>query len=427
MSTNKHYFGLVVNNNDPWKLGRCQVRLIGLYDSFTTADLPWIQMMLPINHHVIQPPEIGRQVVCMSLDDHNQHMLMVGIVPGVNDSDDTPDTPALARNDPDDKPAIITKLNDSLVGGLGLEQFGSLVASVAGIDFSTSKAAFTTTRDVMAGNWAGALTDSGSTDAILGEIKGWSDEKMIPLKDQLGDIFPPSATEEQKNDLLKGTLVYVDNSPIEPDEYMLAGAEGFKKASNATGTGNNIILPVGVILSFAKDVLALINDPSSVLSNPLVMKMTEKGLSYLQSPAAAASTVASISAFATKEPEIPINTVYPYGKVEETSSWYKISDSTPGSGLEMTVNNNGSYQYISEGGVVTIKSIADTYNINNANRSSITQGNDSEMAGSKTSMITGLHSETAVVRNIFAGSGHCNMPCPFTGLPFHVFGAPTPA
>jgi phage baseplate assembly protein gpV len=85
------HFGFVVDNNDPLKIGRCKVKIIGLYDSIKNEDLPWIQSMVPVNHELIFPPAIGSQVVCTSLDEYKQVMLILGIVPGIDDNTDTPD------------------------------------------------------------------------------------------------------------------------------------------------------------------------------------------------------------------------------------------------------------------------------------------------------------------------------------------------
>lgn len=85
------HFGFVADNNDPLKIGRCKVRIVGLYDSLTLDELPWLQGIIPLNHEVIFPPAIGAQIICMSLDEHNQTILMLGQIPGVNDSSNSPD------------------------------------------------------------------------------------------------------------------------------------------------------------------------------------------------------------------------------------------------------------------------------------------------------------------------------------------------
>lgn len=36
-----HWTGIVVNNNDPDKLGRCQIKIYGYYDDLATTNIPW--------------------------------------------------------------------------------------------------------------------------------------------------------------------------------------------------------------------------------------------------------------------------------------------------------------------------------------------------------------------------------------------------
>lgn len=38
---NTHWTGIVVNNNDPDKLGRCQIKIYGYYDDLATTNIPW--------------------------------------------------------------------------------------------------------------------------------------------------------------------------------------------------------------------------------------------------------------------------------------------------------------------------------------------------------------------------------------------------
>ncbi len=85
------HFGFVVDNNDPLKVGRCKVKLVGLYDSIKDEDLPWLQTMIPVNHELIYPPAIGSQVICISLDEDNKVILILGIVPGIDDKLEIPD------------------------------------------------------------------------------------------------------------------------------------------------------------------------------------------------------------------------------------------------------------------------------------------------------------------------------------------------
>lgn len=63
-----HHFGNVVDNNDPGKLGRCKVRVRGVFDGLPDSDLPWAvpDFNLEGNFSV---PEIGHLVDIYFRDD----------------------------------------------------------------------------------------------------------------------------------------------------------------------------------------------------------------------------------------------------------------------------------------------------------------------------------------------------------------------
>jgi len=96
---NNYFIGLVEDNVDPMKLGRCRVRLVGVYDSLKTEELPWLMPINPLNLDVVKPPKIGSQIIAISLDEHNQNIIMLGQIPGLNIDSDEPDTPKIARNE----------------------------------------------------------------------------------------------------------------------------------------------------------------------------------------------------------------------------------------------------------------------------------------------------------------------------------------
>lgn len=41
LDLNKEYIGFVIDADDPERLGRCKIRVIGVYDNIEDADLPW--------------------------------------------------------------------------------------------------------------------------------------------------------------------------------------------------------------------------------------------------------------------------------------------------------------------------------------------------------------------------------------------------
>jgi len=96
------YTGCVENRQDPLKLGRCQVRVVGLHNSdktqLKTEDLPWAYPMQPltsagisgIGHAPLGPVE-GSWVVVMFRDDDEQQPIILGTIGGIPQAQGTID------------------------------------------------------------------------------------------------------------------------------------------------------------------------------------------------------------------------------------------------------------------------------------------------------------------------------------------------
>ena len=92
------YTGVVENRNDPLKLGRCQVRVVGLHNHdktlLKTEDLPWAFPMQPvtsaamsgIGHSPLGPVE-GTWVVVMFRDEDEQQPIILGSIGGIPQGD----------------------------------------------------------------------------------------------------------------------------------------------------------------------------------------------------------------------------------------------------------------------------------------------------------------------------------------------------
>ena len=96
------YTGCVENRQDPLKLGRCQVRVVGLHNydktQLKTEDLPWAYPMQPltsaaisgIGHTPLGPVE-GSWVVVMFRDDDEQQPIILGTIGGIPQAQGTVD------------------------------------------------------------------------------------------------------------------------------------------------------------------------------------------------------------------------------------------------------------------------------------------------------------------------------------------------
>jgi len=61
------YIGIVLDNNDPLKIGRVKARVYGLHDNFTVDELPWAMVEFPMAFSVkgsFMVPEINTLVYC---------------------------------------------------------------------------------------------------------------------------------------------------------------------------------------------------------------------------------------------------------------------------------------------------------------------------------------------------------------------------
>jgi len=91
------YYGIVENRNDPLKIGRCQVRIVGLHTHdksiLPTSDLPWSTPLQPVTSagmngigtSPIGPVE-GTTVVIIFADVDQQQPIMMGTLGGVPQS-----------------------------------------------------------------------------------------------------------------------------------------------------------------------------------------------------------------------------------------------------------------------------------------------------------------------------------------------------
>jgi hypothetical protein len=81
--------GVIVDRKDPANVGRCKVRIFGWHDEnenkVPVSDLPWAQILLPVNNSKsISLPKEGDWVSGYFLDGHNAQMpIIMGVFPGI--------------------------------------------------------------------------------------------------------------------------------------------------------------------------------------------------------------------------------------------------------------------------------------------------------------------------------------------------------
>jgi len=89
------WMGVVEDRQDPLKLGRCRVRIVGWHSpsktELPTKRLPWSQQMTPINNTNPYAPKEGDMVVGFFIDGESaQSPVMMGVLPGIPLSEANP-------------------------------------------------------------------------------------------------------------------------------------------------------------------------------------------------------------------------------------------------------------------------------------------------------------------------------------------------
>ena len=129
------YTGCVENRLDPLKLGRCQVRVVGIHTEnkieLPTFDLPWAHPMMPINSASMNglgwsPTGVvqGSWVVVIFLDDAQQQPIMLGTLGGI------PQTRSAAYVSEVTNGAVTTDVDGELISTTG-DVVTELIDSIA--------------------------------------------------------------------------------------------------------------------------------------------------------------------------------------------------------------------------------------------------------------------------------------------------------
>jgi predicted chitinase len=131
------YTGVVENRQDPLKLGRCQVRVIGIHTDdktlLPTEDLPWAYPMQPVTSAAISGlgysptgPVPGTWVIVMFRDEDQQQPIILGTVGGI------PQTKAGSRAADDSNDSILPQ-----EGGVLTDSSGNPVTDGSGQPITT--------------------------------------------------------------------------------------------------------------------------------------------------------------------------------------------------------------------------------------------------------------------------------------------------
>lgn len=138
-----HWFtGIIIQRDDPAKLARVRVRIIGWHDAGTDVeDLPWAEVLLPINaSRNFSLPAEGEWVHGFFKDGINgQQPVIVGVYPGIIPTgEDGTDEPAYYPPKANNSPQLPSGLKNDRVGESNVPALGRELLNGTGIEFSNN-------------------------------------------------------------------------------------------------------------------------------------------------------------------------------------------------------------------------------------------------------------------------------------------------
>ena len=184
----KIFTGVVENREDPLKIGRCQVRIVGLHSEdkarLPTKDLPWAHPLAPTTSASMNGigwtpvgPVTGTWVAIIFTDDDQQQPLMLGTLPGIPQS-----KAAAIAIEESDGDMVATD------GGVLTDSSGSPVTTGDGSPVQVG------TTESQAKPPSSATTSSASSTPNLTEQKDTNKPSDAALKQDIPTTPPPSST-----------------------------------------------------------------------------------------------------------------------------------------------------------------------------------------------------------------------------------------
>jgi hypothetical protein len=144
------YYAIVEDRNDPLKMGRCRVRVIGIHNTnkneVPTEALPWSQTL--VNANSINIPKENEWVAVYFIDNNTDYPVILGVIPGlileeneypegtptwpngtVAQKVDEPTTPRISRGDISNTPTKVSNDDKEHVCNISYELRAEILAA----------------------------------------------------------------------------------------------------------------------------------------------------------------------------------------------------------------------------------------------------------------------------------------------------------
>lgn len=405
----KLYTGVVENRQDPFKLGRCQVRVVGLHTHdktyIKTEDLPWAYPLQPITsagisgigHSPIGPVE-GSWVIVMFRDVAEQQPILIGTIGGIPQQEgaiDDDDSEMILKEDGylpgTDEQTLSTKTGDLVknTSGLPIEESTGLAAASS---FSTSSE---TIKNLTGSEFATNPQLQAAQEKVKSQVKSDVTQSMfdslVALEyNKAGALDNSSIVSDlNNNDYLAAATGFAEEAKIngeidqseltkrlaEKDKFIAEGIPGptgdLVPVKAAIPTVDSTTAASGQLDNGLKMVLGF-RDPNGKYplykfepdTNKLARHEDIKKTIVRKKELARAKDVITAFGISWDQSPIPYNATYPYNHVYQSESGHVLEfDDTKHSERIHLYHTKGTFFEIDSNGTKVEKIIGDNYEI----------------------------------------------------------------
>lgn len=439
------FTGVVESRDDPLKMGRCKVRIVGIHTDdktiLPTESLPWAMPMLPITSAGMNGigsspvgPVPGSYVAIKFMDEHMQTPIMMGTIPVIPQSETSK--------------KISQKTGMIILDGKAYDSSGSIIYDILNnpIEFesiyeniigSSIESAIYNKLSPVIEDVAGIATDLKSfpeelasctisnieglvLDAVSG-IAGPILDKVVDVIEEIDDIIEEGleAGIDFIESAIGGPLAIVENGISRIGSVV-------STTRSAVDTMTSVTLKELCTLPKWKQI-ALIEDRSGSISKgftdpsgkyPLKTMLDESSTNRLCRGVTEGTPIDFINKSRAvdiplpnseekwSQPKLTFGGQYPYSSVSESESGHMtIVDDTPGKESICNYHRSGTYNYTNAKGENVTKIVNNNYTIVDKNGYIKIEGDCSIAIGGKIRLIVNSNSDIEIVGDNFIAIG----------------------
>lgn len=452
MSSNQVFTGVVESRDDPLKMGRCKVRIIGIHTDdktvLPTESLPWAMAMLPITSAGMNGigsapvgPVPGSYVAIKFMDEQMQTPIMIGTIPIIPQSEATKqitrktgmiildgkayDSTGSIVKDILDNPIDIESIYEDILGDTIDSILHNKLSPIINETSQIIENADAIAEDLVSlpGELAACTLENAANVAldaisgIAGPIINAVDDVIEDVVDTVDDLIAEGlkAGTDFIESAIGGPLAIIENGISRVGSVVSTTRSAVDSMTSVT-LKELCTLPKWKQIALIEDRSGSLskgfNDPSGKYplktmldessTNRLSRGITEKTPIDFINKSRAVEVSLPNSKEKWNQPKLEFGGQYPYSSVTESESGHMtIIDDTPGKECTCNYHRSGCYNYTNAKGEQVTKIVNNNYTIVDKNGFVKIEGNCSIAIGGEIRLIVNSNSNIQIIGDSF--------------------------